>query len=150
MKLCSACLLGVKCRYDGKNNLDKAPSNLIKEYKKGKLIPVCPEQLGGLQTPRPGSYMNKGDGHDVLDGKSIMINTKNKDVSNQFIRGAQETLKIAQDLGIKEAIFKQRSPSCGCGQTHSGPTPKSIAKGDGVANALLKRNGIRIITEEDL
>jgi len=149
MKLCSACLLGINCKYDGKNNLDKTPNSLLEEYKKGNLIPICPEQLGGLSTPRTASETT-GDGKEVLDGKAKVITEDKKDVTKNCIKGAEEILKIAKSLNIKEAIFKQRSPSCGSGQIYDGTFSGKLIKGDGVAAALLKRNNIKVISEEEL
>lgn len=146
MKLCSACLLGIACRYDGKSK----PNDMILEYPKGMLIPVCPEQLGGLPTPRHSSEILGGDGHDVISGKARVIQQDNSDVTSYFIRGAKEMLRIARAVGADEAIMKQRSPSCGCGQIYDGTFTKRIIEGDGVATALLKRNGIRVISEEEL
>jgi len=137
MKLCSACLLGVKCRYDGKSK----PDNKVLELaKKEVLIPVCPEQLGGLSTPRIPSEQT-GD---------KVVNKQGDDVTQQFKRGAEEALKIARIFDIKEAILKQRSPSCGCGQIYDGTFSGTIIEGDGVTTKLFKQNGIKIIIEEDL
>jgi len=156
MKLCSACLLGINCKYDGKNNLDKAPKELIEEFKKGNLIPICPEQLGGLPTPRERARIKGGDGNDVLKGKAIVITENKKEVTKGFLKGAYEVLKIAKKLKIKEAILKQRSPSCGFGQIYKAVFDKKgnfldkIIRGDGVTTALLKQNRIKLKTEEDL
>jgi len=137
MKLCSACLLGVKCRYDSKNKPD---NKVIKLSKKEILIPICPEQLGGLPTPREPS-----------EQKGNKVFTKSgKDVTKNFVNGAKETLKIAKLFKIKEAILKQRSPSCGCGQIYDGTFTGNIIKGDGVTTKLLKKNGIKVISEEEL
>lgn len=137
MKLCSACLLGIECRYDGKSKTDK---KVLELAKKEKLIPVCPEQLGGLPTPRQSSEQKEGK----------VITKTNKDVTREFIKGAEEVLKIAKLFGIKEAIFKQKSPSCGCGKIYDGSFTGNLIKGDGVATALLKKNGIKVVTEENL
>jgi uncharacterized protein YbbK (DUF523 family) len=138
MKLCSACLLGIKCRYDGK---DKRNEKVIEISRHEKLIPVCPEQLGGLETPREASEIQT----------DRTVKTKSgKDVTSNFIRGAEEVLKIAQKFGITEAILKQKSPSCGCGKVYDGTFSGKIIEGDGITTALLKKNGIKIKTEEDL
>lgn len=149
MKLCSACLVGIRCRYDAKSNIDKAPESLLKEYKNGELIPVCPEQLGGLATPRSGARICKGDGNYVLERKSGMLTDVGEDVTEQYIKGANETLKIAKDLNITEVILKQGSPSCGCGYTQGGLDKREKIEGDGVTAALLKRNNITVKTEKD-
>ncbi|GAG32099.1 unnamed protein product [marine sediment metagenome] len=137
MKLCSACLLGIKCRYDGKSKKDK---KVIELSKKEALIPVCPEQLGGLATPRESSEI-KGDKVLTQSGKDIMENLQ---------KGAEEVLKLVKLFGTKEAIFKQRSPSCGCGQIYDGTFSGKIIKEDGVTTALLKKNGIKVISEKEL
>ena len=147
MKLVSACLLGIKCRYDGKS---KPNEKVLELSKKETLIPVCPEQLGGLPTPRVAQEIQGMSGEKVLDGDCKVLNKKGKDVTEQFIKGAEETLKITKIYNIKEAILKQRSPSCGCGQQYDGTFTKTLIKGDGVTTALLKKKGIKIITEEDL
>ncbi|MBU3934866.1 DUF523 domain-containing protein [Patescibacteria group bacterium] len=137
MKICSACLLAIICRYDGKS---KPNEKVISLAKKEILIPVCPEQLGGLATPREGVE---------LKGK-MAITKLEKDVTDNFNRGANQVLKIAKLYGAKEAILKQRSPSCGCGQIYDGTFSGKIIKGDGVTAALLKKNGIKVISEEEL
>lgn len=149
MKLCSACLLGIECRYDGKSNIEKAPNSLIDEYQKSNLIPVCPEQLGGLSTPRSGARITSGDGNDVLDGNSRLITDDGQDVTGQYVKGAYQALKIVQDCHTTEVILKQNSPSCGCGHTQGGLDGRVLVKGDGVTAALFKRNGIIVKTEND-
>jgi len=104
------------------------------------LIPVCPEQMGGLSTPRETAEKKKGK----------VITKSGKDVTLNFKKGAREVLKIAKLLGIKKAILKQRSSSCGCGKIYDGTFSGKVIKGDGVTAALLKRNKIKVITEEDL
>jgi len=150
MRLCSACLLGVECRYDGKSNLKKASEKLILEFKNGGIIPVCPEQLGGLSTPRIPQEIQGMSGSYVLDGKCRVINKKGDDVTRQFINGAYGVLRIAQLLGIIEYIGVQKSPSCGCGKIYDGTFTKTLIDGEGVTTALLKRNGINVTLEEDL
>jgi len=137
MRLCSACLLGVKCRYDGSDALSK---KVVKLAKREHLIPVCPEQLGGLPTPREPSERR---------GRKVITKSGN-DVTEQFSKGAEETLKLAKLFGVKDAVFKQRSPACGCGQIYDGTFSGKIVKGDGVTTAMLRKNGVRIISDEDL
>jgi len=147
VKLVSACLLGVNCKHDGQNNLNEKVTRLAA---KEVLIPVCPEQLGGLGTPREPMRIIGGGGSEVLDGKARVMNDSGKDVTENLARGAEEVLKFAKSLGVEEAILKARSPSCGCGKIHSGTFPDRLVEGDGVTTALLKRSGIRVITEDDL
>jgi uncharacterized protein YbbK (DUF523 family) len=145
MKIVSACLVGFNCRYDGENKLNK---NLLKLFKEGKLIPVCPEQLGGLTTPRDRARIIGGDGKGVIEGRAkVMTSTKNN-VTQQYIRGSKESLKIAKVLEIKEAILKSDSPSCGCGNILSEDFSEK-RQGDGVTTALFKKNGIEVHTEEN-
>ncbi|MDD5740713.1 MAG: DUF523 domain-containing protein [Candidatus Nanoarchaeia archaeon] len=145
MKLCSACLLGLECRYDGKSNLEKASEIILQEFKSGNIIPVCPEQLGGLPTPRAPSEIQGGmSGEYVIDGKCKVRSKNGEDVTSQFIKGAYEVLKIAKALGITEYIGAQRSPSCGCGKKYDGTFTATLVNGDGVTVALLKRNGVSV------
>ena len=108
--LVSACLLGINCRYDGRNSRVD-----LHKLKQGDscLVPVCPEQLGGLPTPRQASRIVGGDGFDVLIGKARVLNSEGKDVTENFISGAYETLSIAMMLGVDLCYFKNESPSCG-------------------------------------
>jgi len=147
IRLCSACLLGVSCRYDGSR---KPNEKVLALAKVETLIPVCPEQLGGQSTPRPNAEISGGDGLDVLNKKVKVIEPNGNDVSVSFISGAEEVLKIAKQFNIKEAVLKQRSPSCGSGQIYDGSFSHKIAKGDGVTTALLKKSGLTVISEEQL
>jgi len=137
MKICSACLLGIKCRYDGK---EKKNRKVINHSRKEILIPVCPEQLGGLSTPREPAEQR---------GKKVFTKS-GKDVSKNFKKGAEQVLEIAKLYGIKEAILKQRSPSCGNGQIYDGTFSGKTIKGDGVTASLLKKNGINYEREKIL
>ncbi len=137
MKLCSACLLGVNCRYDGKA---KSNEKVLKLAKEEVLIPICPEQLGGLSTPRKPAEQQ---------GERVVCKN-GEDVTENFNRGGQQVLELAKLLNIKTAILKQKSPSCGCGQIYDGTFSGTIIKGDGVTAKLLKENGIKVLTEEDL
>jgi len=137
VKLCSACLLGINCSYDGRSNRNK---KLLKLAKNEIIIQVCPEQLGGMSTPREPSEQR--------DGK--VFTQSGKDVSSNFNKGAEEVLKIARVYGAKEAILKERSPSCGSKQIYDGTFSNKRITGQGVTAALLAKNGINVISEEDL
>lgn len=137
VKLCSACLLGLCTRYDGR--VKRTYPKVLDLAKKEILIPVCPEQLGGMPTPRPDAYPTEA---------GEIIEPDGRIVSNYFHKGAEEVLKIAKLYDIKEAILKQRSPSCGSGQQVR--LDKTVIRGDGVTTALLKKNRIKVISEEDL
>jgi uncharacterized protein YbbK (DUF523 family) len=150
MKLVSACLLGLGCKWNGKIKLDKKVAKLTKGE---TLIPICPEQLGGLPTPRKPCGIFGGKGEDVLDGKAKVLSARDgEDFTKNFIKGAKESLKIAKIFGIKEAILKQGSPSCGFGRTYQLDKKLKNRKveGNGVTAALFKRHGIKVMTEEDL
>jgi len=146
-KLVSACLMGVKCRYDGTGAREP---KLLKLAKKERLVLICPEQLGGLPTPREPAWIVGGDGSDVLKGGAKAISRSGGDVTENFRRGAEEALRIAKLFGARGAILKARSPSCGCGKIREPFSFDKLKDGDGVTAALLKKNGIRVITEEDL
>lgn len=148
MKLISACLLGIRCAWRGDDKYRN--ERAIELSKVEALVPVCPEQLGGLSTPRVPQEIQGGTGDDVLNGKCRVMNKDGEDVTGEFVRGAEETLKVARQLNIKEFIAKSGSPSCGCGQIYDGTFSGRLMEGDGVTAALLIRNGIRIIPEEDL
>lgn len=149
--LVSACLLGVACRYDGES-CHSAKVNALAT--RGEVLPICPEVAGGLPTPRPPAEIAGAaeglDGHAVLDGQTRVLHSDGTDVTALFIAGAQAALAAAQRLGIQRAILRTHSPSCGAGRIHEGRFAGSLVSGDGVAAALLKRNGIQVMTEETL
>lgn len=143
----SACLLGVDCKYNGENNFDK---EVLKLLSRESLIPVCPEQLGGCSTPRPPVEIVEGDGGGVLDGVSKVMTKDGYDATDNFIKGANEVLKLAQMMNIKKAILKARSPSCGSCSIYDGTFSGKTKKGSGVTAEILERNGITVLSEEDL
>ena len=147
MRLISACLLGMRCTWSGNDNKNDRAIELSKVE---TLIPVCPEQLGGLATPRAPQEIQRGTGEDVLDNVCRVLNKNGDDVTSEFIRGAEETLEIVRQLNIKEFIARSRSPSCGCGRVYDGTFRDRLIDGDGVTTALLRRSGIRITPEKDL
>lgn len=147
MILVSACLCGVNCKYDGGNNINE---RVLKLFREGKAVLVCPEQLGGQITPRPAHEIVNGTGADVLDGKCRVLGPEgDDDVTEEFIKGAKETLNIAKECGAKVAILKARSPSCGCGRIYDGTFSGNKVLGNGVTAELLERNGIKVYSEED-
>lgn len=135
--LVSACLLGIDCKYSGGNNLNEKVLEYIKDY---EVIPVCPEIMGGLSTPRPPSERI---GDKVLNNQGI-------DVTNEYTKGANETLKLAKLFNVKKALLKAKSPSCGKGQIYDGTFKGVLVTGNGVTVELLESNGIEVITEQDL
>jgi len=151
LSLVSACLLGVSCRFDGKSC--PAPE-LNALATRGKVIAICPEVAGGLPTPRLPAEIEEAfaglDGHAVLDGRTRVMRNDGVDVTAEFIQGAQATLTLARQLGIRRAVLKSDSPSCGAGRIHEGRFAGELVPGDGVTAALLRRNGIQILTETEL
>jgi len=145
--LVSACLLGVNCNYKGGNRLNQRVLDFIKDK---NFIPVCPEIYGGFATPRPDAEIVGGQGQKVLQGQAKVIEPAGTDVSDKFIAGAKEVLKLAQLAGVNLAILKARSPSCGVGQAYDGTFTKTLVQGNGVLAELLSQNGIKVITEESL
>lgn len=135
--LISACLLGVNCRYDGGGKLINQIDRLKEKY---NLIPVCPEVYGGLETPREPA--------EIIDGK--VINREGKDVTENFIKGANATLHLAKLYNCKYAILKERSPSCGYGEVYDGKFSGNLVKGNGITAELLSKNGIKIIGESEI
>lgn len=140
--LVSACLAGENCRYDGKNSRNEAIVELVRE---GRAIPVCPEQLGGLPTPRIPCEIVRSE-----DGIIRVINKEGKDCTREFLSGAEKTLALAKARGVKKAILKARSPSCGCGQIYDGTFSGKLVRGSGITAQLLMDHGIEVCTEDSL
>ncbi|UFJ40267.1 DUF523 domain-containing protein [Brevibacillus humidisoli] len=147
MILISSCMAGLATRYDGN---DAHVEQLDQLLQAGKAVLVCPEQLGGLPTPRPPAEIVGGDGYDVLDGKASVIDINGCDVTEEFLKGAQQTLKLALSVGAKQAVLKEHSPSCGSSFIYNGTFRGEKKDGVGVTTALLERNGIRVISEDDI
>ncbi len=147
MKACLACLLGVICRFDCEY---KPNSKVIALAKEEGLIPLCPEQLSGLPTPRARCEIQQGTGVDVLSGKAKIVSIEGEDRTQQYIVGANEALRIIEMLEVDEVIVKSKSPSCGCGQIFDGTFSKTLRDGDGVFTALLKQKGIKVRSEKEL
>ena len=147
MYLISACLCGVNCKYNGLNNYNEICDKLLAS---GKAILVCPEQLGGLPTPRiPSEIIGKSS--NILNNNNDYVIDKNgNDVTPQFVKGAKETLQIAKKLNIKKAILKDGSPSCGVNYIYDGNFNGTKIKGMGLTAQLLKESSIDIISELEL
>ncbi len=141
--LVSACLMGLKTRYDGRSREIQAILDLSERY---DLIPICPEQLGGLSTPRPRCSIVAGTGDDVLNGFSRVETDAGVDVSAQFISGAEATLEIAQKTNTNIAVLTEYSPSCA---TRFIKKNGQNIEGRGVTAALLHRNDIKLISSLD-
>ena len=139
--LVSACLAGVHSRYDGGSNSNKALIQRL-QLEGCLVIPVCPEQLGGLPTPRPAAEITSGDGRSVLDGESSVLTEDGTDVTQQYVRGAEEAVRIAALLGCTHAYLAEKSPSCG---THTLKRKGHTCEGQGVASVLLEAAGVVVI-----
>lgn len=140
MIIISACLAGVNCKYNGGNNLSK---DIIEIMKEGKGVLVCPEQLGGLTTPRVPC--------EIVDNIDVkVINKFNEDKTLEFIKGAEETLRIAKTVNAKIAILKSKSPSCGCGLIYDGTFSGNITEGNGITTEYLIKNGIKVYNENNI
>lgn len=144
MYLVSACLAGFNTRYDGTNSLDEKVERLVAE---GRAVPVCPEQLAGLPTPRPYIEFRNGDGKALLNRDAKAIGKDGFDYSKTLWRGAAETLRIAKLYGIKEAILKDGSPSCGTTYVR---IDGSKCHGKGVTAAMLESEGLMVRTVDTL
>lgn len=142
----SACLFGINCRYDCTNAIHY---EALKYLKKRCIVPICPEQLAGLPTPRECCEIVGGDGFDVLRGDARVLSVGGGDYTGKFIKGAKETLKIAKITNAEMAIFKDLSPSCGVNKIYDGTFGNKIRKGVGVTTALLKIEGIKVVTPEE-
>ena len=133
----SACLLGQDCRYDGKNCLNE---EILKLLDKHTLIPICPEQMGGLPTPRqPG---------EIVGDK--VISKIGDDITEQYNKGANMALRIAKMNNCKYALLKSKSPSCGKGQIYDGSFTGKMTDGDGKTTSLLIENGIKVYSDLQL
>jgi len=141
--LISACLLGLCCRYDGSS----CTRDLLVEFAgRCAVVPVCPEQLGGLPTPRPAAWIEAGAGEEVLAGKERVIDEQGEDRSEAFCHGAAESLALARLFACRTAILKERSPSCGVRQISR---DGNAVEGRGVTAALLAGEGIELLGDED-
>ena len=147
MIIVSACLVGLNTKYDGKTNTHA----LLQKYSAmGKFIPVCPEQLGGLPTPRIPVEIIGGTGQNVLCGRCVVQGEHGEIVTSEFIQGAKEVVKIVEMVTVAAAILKERSPSCGVNYIYDGSFSHRIKSGQGVTAALLKEHNIPIYSEEGL
>lgn len=135
--LVSACLLGVPCRYDGRSKPCKAVIDALADY---EAIPICPEESGGLKTPRSPS--------EIVGDRVIM--TDGTDVTEQYRKGAEIALEIARENGCKTAVLKARSPSCGKGLIYDGTYTRTLTRGNGICAALLIDNGITVLDETEI
>lgn len=142
--LVSACLIGRACRYDGRANTDR---ELEREFTRlgYEPVPFCPEEQGGLGTPRPPAWIERESAAAVLDGRDRVVTDEGRDVTAGFLAGAEGALAQCRLLGLKRAFLKERSPSCGACQTH---VAGALVDGPGVTTELLRRNGVEVTPVE--
>jgi uncharacterized protein YbbK (DUF523 family) len=146
--LVSRCLLGHRVRYDGGAS---GPFDQLQRWlDEGRVVPLCPEVAGGLPTPRAAAEIPGGQGAQVLEGKASVMTAEGEDVSAQFLSGAYQALELVQQHGIRIAILKANSPSCGNLLTYDGTFSGVKVSGEGVTAALLKRNGVQVFSELEL
>lgn len=144
--LVSACLAGRACAYDGSH---RAHPEIIELLREGRAVLVCPEEEGGLPTPRPAAEIDGGDGAAVLDGSARVLTKEGADVTDVYLAGARVAVERAAEAGCEAAVLKARSPACGCGAVYDGTFSRSLTGGDGVTAAALRRAGLELWTEED-
>ncbi|ROM81867.1 purine-nucleoside phosphorylase [Pseudomonas brassicacearum] len=146
--LVSRCLLGHRVRYDGGAS---GPFDQLQQWlDEGRVVPLCPEVAGGLPTPRAAAEIAGGQGVQVLDGQAAVMTTDGEDVSAQFLSGADQALALVREHGIRIAVLKANSPSCGNLLTYDGTFSGVKVSGEGVTAALLKRHGVRVFNELEL
>jgi len=145
--LVSACLLGMRTAYDGEG---RAVEALMRLAAQGKVVPICPEVAGGLPVPRPPAEIVGGSGEDVLDGRARVLTVDGQDVTEEYLQGAEAALAAARRFGVRKAVLKAHSPSCGTSLVYDGTHSGRLIPGRGVAAALLRRAGVEVTSEEDL
>ncbi|MEW7855632.1 DUF523 domain-containing protein [Pseudomonas chlororaphis] len=146
--LVSRCLLGHRVRYDGGAS---GPFDQLASWQaEGRVVALCPEVAGGLPTPRAAAEIPGGQGGEVLDGLARVITTEGEDVSAEFLSGARQALELVHEHGIRIAVLKANSPSCGNLLTYDGSFRGVKVSGEGVTAALLKRAGVQVFSELEL
>jgi len=146
--LVSRCLLGHRVRYDG--GASGPFDQLAAWLQEGRVVALCPEVAGGLPTPRAAAEIPGGQGVDVLEGRAPVMTTEGEDVSAQFLSGARQALELVEQHGIRVAVLKANSPSCGNLQTYDGSFRGVKVSGEGVTAALLKQHGVQVFSELQL
>ena len=142
--LISACLLGKNCRYNGGHSQLTELDEMDVEW-----IPVCPEESGGLGTPRPSAEMQEN-AETILNGKGKIITNKGKNVTSEFIQGAEKSLQLGLGAEVKIAVLKSKSPSCGIGKIYDGSFTKSLKTGNGIFAHLCHENDIACISSDNI
>ena len=146
--LVSRCLLGHRVRYDG--GASGPYAQLAQWQAEGRVIALCPEVAGGLPTPRAAAEIPGGQGREVLAGRAPVLTAEGEDVTAAFVSGAQQALELVGRHGIRIAILKANSPSCGNVQTYDGSFSGVKVEGQGVTAALLAEAGVQVFSELEL
>ena len=141
--LISACLLGKNCRYNGGHSRISELEELDVDW-----VPVCPEEAGNLGTPRPAAEI-QGNAESILNGDRSVLTNNGHDVTEKFIQGAENSLKIGINSKVRIAILKSRSPSCGVGEIYDGTFTHSLIDGNGIFAHLCQKSGITCISSDD-
>ena len=142
--LISACLLGQNCRYNGGHSQLIELDEMDVEW-----IPVCPEESGGLGTPRPSAEI-QGTAEDIINGKGQVLTNEGKNVTTEFIQGAEKSLQLGLKAGVKTAVLKSKSPSCGIAKIYDGSFTKTLKTGDGIFAQLCHENDIECISSDNI
>ena len=145
--LVSACLLGTCCNHEGRASSRPRVARLEEQ---ARLVPICPEVVGGLTTPRPAAEIVGGDGAAVLGGSARVRSSGGEDVTDAYLRGAAAAVALARGTGATRAVLKARSPSCGALEVYDGTFTRTLRPGSGVTAAALRAAGIDVATDEQL
>ncbi|KAA6474089.1 DUF523 domain-containing protein [Bacillus swezeyi] len=147
MILVSSCLAGVECRYNGTHSYVEKINRLVED---NKAMIVCPELLGGFQTPREPAEISGGTGEDVLNGDAVIMTTSGENVTDLYLKGAYKTLELAKQIQADTVVLKENSPSCGSSRIYDGSFSNQKIAGNGITAALLKREGFRVVSEHQI
>ena len=143
----SACLAGVACTHEAEAKTRDWAVKLVAE---GRAVLVCPEVAGGLPIPRPAAEIQEGEGADVVAGRARVLSEEGADVTENYLAGARKAADAAREARASLAILKARSPSCGCGAIYDGSFRGELRRGDGVTAAMLKREGIEVVSDQEI
>jgi uncharacterized protein YbbK (DUF523 family) len=143
----SACLLGYPCRYDEKRMLYPELTDLLKSV---SVLPVCPEQLAGLDTPRKPAEILGGDGFDVLNDKASVYDINGNNLTTALIEGSAAAVDLMLKNEVTSAVLKENSPSCGINWIHDGSFTGSLTRGCGVTTAMLLKHQIKVFADHDI
>lgn len=148
--LISTCLLGIPCQYDGKPAKRLLTDEELNKLSAFHLVPICPEQLSGLSTPRKPVEIIGGTGADVLDGNARVMSEDGDDFTEQFLHGARLALDIANVVQARDMVTQRRSPSCSCSGIYDGQFSHTMQDGMGVCASLLHRSEINLIPVDEI